>query len=117
MNHQTRLAKKNFGPAWAHVILFMSLIASLLYLTELVIYPLAITDLFIRLNLFSLILAIRYMQYFGFLFIILFVIMLIVVLYYYLATPYEVLVTFNPNSQQTMNNNTFNNQNRGNFNG
>lgn len=119
-NLQTRLVKKNIGPAWIQVLLILSLIASILYLTELVMYPLAISDLFIKLNLFSLLLAISYLQYVGILFLIIFVAMLILTVYYYFTKPYEVLVKLNmvDNGQQMINGNgNYNNynQNGGNY--
>lgn len=125
-NIQTRLIKKNFGPVWAQAILIVSLIGSIFYLSELVIYPLAFTDLFIRLNLFSLLLAIRYLQEMGFILLALFLIMVVVIIYYYLTKEHEVIVKFNPqinnqqqlnNQQQPNNNINYAHENGGNYNG
>ncbi len=120
-NLQTHLEKKNFGPVWSHILLIISLIGILLYMTELVIYPLALTDLFIRLNLFSLLLAVRYLQYVGIILLIICIIMIIVIMYYYISKPYDVFIRLNQNNNQIFNNNNNNNMNfnpnRGNFNG
>lgn len=120
MNFQTTLVKKNLGPVWAHIILLVSLIGLIIYESSLVLYPLAITDIFIPLNFFSLLLAVRYLQEIGLILLIIFVIMLIIVLYYYFAKPYEILIKLNQNNNQIINNNNnvggFN-PNRGNFNG
>ncbi len=119
MNFQTHLEKKNFGPSWLLILLITSLIGSIVYLTDLVVYPLAISDFFIKLNIFSLLLAVQYLQYIGIILLIMFVIMLILTVYYLTSKPYEVIVKLNSNMTQNINNNVVNdfNPNRGNFNG
>ncbi len=121
MNLQTHLEKKNFGPSWLVVLLITSLIGSIIYLSELVLYPLAISDLFIKLNFFSLILAVEYLKYIGLLLLIIFIVMLILAVYYYLTKPYEVIIKLNQNTGQNIsyNNvgNDFNPSTGGNFNG
>ena len=121
MNLQTHLEKKNFGPVWVLILLITSLIGSLVYLTDLVLYPLAISDFFIKLNFFSLLLAVKYLQDIGVILLLIFVAMLIIAVYYYVTKPYEVIVKFNQhnNNQNFSNNNFVNdfNPNRGNLNG
>lgn len=121
MNIQTHLEKKNFGPSWVLVLLITSLIGALVYLSELVLYPLAISDLFIKLNFFSLVLAMRYLRDFGLILLILFVVMLILSIYYYISKPYEVIIRLNHSNNQNINynnmNNNFNPNGGGNLNG
>lgn len=121
MNIQTHLEKKNFGPSWVVALLITSLIGSIIYLSELVLYPLAISDLFIKLNFFSLVLATQYLRDFGLILLILFVVMLILSIYYYLAKPYEIIIRLNQNTNQNVNyngmNSSFNPNGGGNFNG
>lgn len=121
MNLQTHLEKKNIGPSWVPILLITSLIGSFVYLTDLVLYPLAIGDFFIKLNFFSLILAVKYLHDIGIILLIIFIVMLIIALYFYLNKPYEVIVKVNQqnNYQNINNNNNVNdfNQKRGNFNG
>lgn len=119
-HYQTRLTKKNFGPILAHIILIVSLIGAITFLTGLVVDILSVTNMIIPLNFFSLILAIRYLQYIGFFLLIIAVIMALVIVYYYMTQPYEVLIRLNQNMNNNMNNfNNYNNMNmnRGNFNG
>lgn len=112
MNMQTHLEKKNFGPTWVLVLLVISFIGSFVYLSELVLYPLAISDLFIKLNFFSLLLAVQYLRDIGIILLIIFVIMLILAVYYYFTKPYEVVIKLNQNNGQNVNyNNTGNNYN------
>ncbi|WP_323735986.1 hypothetical protein PXD04_08865 [Methanosphaera sp. ISO3-F5] len=116
--YQTRLIKKNFGPIIVHVLLLVSLIGAITFLTGLVVDVLRITDLVLPLNLFSILLAIRYLQYIGIFLIILAIIMALIIVYYYVSKPYDVLIRFNQNLNNNMNyNNNFNNINRGNLNG
>lgn len=112
MNMQTHLEKKNFGPTWVLALLLISFIGSFVYLSELVLYPLAISDLFIKLNFFSLLLAVQYLRDIGIILLIIFVIMLILAVYYYFTKPYEVVIKLNQNNGQNLNyNNTGNNYN------
>lgn len=121
MNLQTHLEKKNFGPFWVPILLITSFIGSIVYLSDLVIYPLSISDFFIKLNFFSLILAVKYLQDIGIILLIIFIAMLALAIYYYMTKPYEVIVKFNQhNNNQNINNNNYvndYNQNRGNLNG
>lgn len=119
-HYQTRLIKKNYGPILSHIILIVSLIGSVTFLTGLVIDILRLTNLIVPLNLFSLILAIRYLQYVGIFLLILAIVMAAVIVYYYVTQPYEVLIRLNDGMNNNMNNpNNFNNMNmnRGNYNG
>lgn len=117
MNIQTHLEKKNFGPTWVLALLIISLIGSVVYLSELVLYPLAISDLIIKLNFFSLVLAVNYLRDIGLILLIIFVIMLILAVYYYLTKPYEVIIRLNHNNNQNMNYNNMNNNYNPNFGG
>lgn len=121
MNLQTHLEKKNIGPAWVPILLLTSLIGAIVYLSDLVIYPLAISDFFIKLNFFSLVLAVKYLQDIGIILLIIFIVMLIIAIYYYMSKPYEVIVKVNQqNNNQNINNNNYINDynpNRGNLNG
>ncbi|MBE6485991.1 MAG: hypothetical protein E7Z85_04015 [Methanosphaera stadtmanae] len=121
MNLQTHLEKKNIGPSWVPILLITSLIGSFVYLTDLVLYPLAISDFFIKLNFFSLVLAVKYLQDMGLILLIIFIAMILIAVYYYMYKPYEVIVKVNKqnNNQYIKNNSNVNdyNPNRGNFNG
>lgn len=120
-NYQTRLIKKNYGPIFAHIILIVSFIGAIAFLTSLVVDCLRVTNLIIPLNMLSLILAIKYLQYLGIILLIVAIVMGLFILYYYLTKPYEVIIRLN----QNLNNNNMNNMgnmnnmnmNRGNYNG
>jgi hypothetical protein len=120
MNLQTHLEKKNIGPVWVPILLITSLIGSFVYLTDLVLYPLAISDFFIKLNFFSLVLAVKYLQDIGLILLIIFIAMILIAVYYYMSKPYEVIVKVNKqNNNQYINNSSYvnNNSERGNYNG
>lgn len=112
MNHQTNLVKRNFGPIAAQILLIISLIGGISFLTEIVLDVLKLTHIIAPLNIFSLVLAVRYLQEIGYVLLMVAVIAALVIVYYYVTKPYEVTVRLS--NENNINNPGFNG---GNYNG
>lgn len=116
-NTQTNLEKKNYGPIVIHIMLIVSMVSSIVFLSDMVMNCLSFANIFVKLNLLSLVVAVRYLQNIGLMLLIFSVVLALIIIYYYMTQPYVVIVYLNSANYQTEYNTYDYNANGGGYNG